>query len=50
MFYTFFAVALWLMMVISLRYLKIKGKEISKGILFGAISTVVSYYLVSLFV
>lgn len=46
--FTIFAVLLWISMIFSLVYLKTKYKEIVTGIIFGFISSAVSYYLVSL--
>jgi len=43
--YTIFASMLWICMIFSLSYLKLKNKEIAKGISLGALSTLISYYL-----
>ena len=43
--FTIFATILWLFILISLYYLKTKRSVILKGILLGAISTLISYYL-----
>jgi len=48
--YTIFAFLLWFMMIVSSSYLKVKPNEIVKGILFGALSVIISYGLASLFV
>ena len=46
--YTTFAFLTWAGMVLSSKYLKIKNKEIFKGIAIGIISTLASYWLVLL--
>lgn len=46
--YTVFAFLTWAGMIISLRYLKSKNKEVIKGVVVGIISTLISYYLVLL--
>ncbi|TKJ17166.1 hypothetical protein CEE44_01365 [Candidatus Woesearchaeota archaeon B3_Woes] len=43
--FTIFASLLWLFMIFSLFYLKVKSKEIVKGVLFGVISMTMGYYL-----
>ncbi|MBW2980698.1 hypothetical protein KY360_04760 [Candidatus Woesearchaeota archaeon] len=48
--YTLFAVFLWGMIILSSLYLKVKGREVSKGVLLGAVSSAASYYITSLFV
>lgn len=48
--YTIFAALLWIAMVFSLVYLKVKNKEIAMGIIFGITSVVISYFLTSLIV
>lgn len=48
--FTFFAILVYIGMILSLFYLKKGRKEIFKGILFGAISTLLSYYIVKLLV
>jgi len=47
MWYTIFATLLWVTMILSLSYLKVKNKEIVKGIIFGVISIIVSHALTS---
>ncbi len=44
-FFTVFASLLWLMMIISALYLKVKSSEISKGIFIGIIAAIISHYL-----
>lgn len=48
--FTIFAFIVWLMMVYSLRYLKVTGKDIAMGILFGVISTALGYFLTLLII
>ena len=43
--YTIFASILWIGVIFSLVYLKVKSKEINKGITFGIISMIISYLL-----
>ena len=43
--YTTFAFLLWIFMLISGFYIKIKKNEIIKGVLFGVIAASTSYYL-----
>jgi len=50
MLYTIFTALLWICMILSLVYLKVKGSEIIKGALLGLISTGISYYLTTLFI
>lgn len=45
--YTVFAFALLIAMIFSLHYLKTDKKEILNGLIFGAISSAVSYYATS---
>lgn len=45
MLFTIFASLLWLFMIVSTLYLKVKSKEIVKGVFFGIISTTAGYYL-----
>ncbi len=45
MLFTIFAFLLWLFMIYSLFYLKIKNNEIVKGLLFGVIGITTGYYL-----
>ncbi len=44
--FSIFASFVYLLLILSLVYLKKDKKEIFKGILFGAISSVISYYIV----
>lgn len=46
--YTIFASLLWIGMIFSSFYLKVKGKEIANGAIYGIVSSAISYYLVSL--
>lgn len=46
--FTIFASLAYLVLIVSLFYLKEDNKEIFKGILLGIISTVVSYYFIKL--
>jgi hypothetical protein len=48
MLYTVFAALLWIFMIVSAYYLKPKFKDIAIGVVFGIISTALSYGLVSL--
>lgn len=50
MLFTIFASLLWLFMILSLFYLKVKIKEIVKGVSFGVISTTMGYYLTLLLI
>ena len=43
--YTTFAFLLWIVMIISANYLKIKKNEIFNGIIFGIIAGLASYFL-----
>ena len=46
--FTIFAILAYILLIISLFYLKIDKKHIFKGFLFGAIGTIISYYAVQL--
>ena len=48
-YFTIFAVAIYFLAIYSLFYLKRNKQEIIKGVLFGLISTAMSYYAVNLF-
>jgi len=50
MLYTTFASLLWISMIASLVYLKVKSNKIVKGVLFGIISSIVGYYLTLLLI
>lgn len=45
--FTIFTILIYFGMIISSFYLKVKSKEITKGILFGIISTIISYLITS---
>jgi len=47
--FAIFATLMYALLFVSLFYLKREKKEIFKGILFGAVSTLVSYFSVKLF-
>ena len=47
--YTLFASALWLLLIMSLFYLKIKKADILRGVIVGLIGTSAAYYLVNAF-
>lgn len=47
-FFTIFAILIYLLLIVSLFYLKIEKSKILKGILIGLISTVISYFIVGL--
>ncbi len=46
--FTVFASVLLAMVILSLLYLKVEGKEVAKGALLGAISVTISFYLTPL--
>tara|TARA_Y100000310_G_C20697687_1_gene826903 strand:- start:5757 stop:6161 length:405 start_codon:yes stop_codon:yes gene_type:complete len=46
--FTFFSSILWVCMIFSLIHLKVKCIEIKKGILLGAVSAAIAYYLAPL--
>ena len=46
--FSIFAVLAYFLVIASLFYLKIERKNIFKGIFFGAIATIISYYVVQL--
>ena len=46
--FTIFAILAYILLIISLFYLKIDKKHIFKGISFGVIGTIISYYAVQL--
>ena len=46
--FTIFAILAYILLIISLFYLKIDKKHIFKGISFGVIGTIISYYAVRL--
>lgn len=48
MFFTSFAIFVYIILVLSLFYLKVEKSKIWKGILIGVISTAIGYYLASL--
>lgn len=43
--FTFFAALLWIFMIVSAFYMRVNKNSIAKGILFGIIAALVSYYL-----
>ena len=45
--FTIMAIVLYLGMIVSAAYIKIENKMIIKGIAFGAISTIITYFLAS---
>jgi len=46
--FTIFVWAMWILIVLSLIYLKVKVKEVVKGIVLGAFSSAVSYFIISI--
>jgi len=46
--YAVFACLLWLMIIFSLRHLKVESKEVLKGTLLGLVSALVSHFLIYL--
>lgn len=46
--YTVFVSLLWIGMIFSSLYLKVNGREIANGAIYGIVSTAISYYAVSL--
>lgn len=48
--FTVFTSLVWILMILSLYYLKVRGSEIAKGIVAGAVSVAISYLLTMLIV
>lgn len=46
--YTVFAFLLWVLVIVSSRYLKTKKNVIIKGVVLGMVSSLVAYYLIGL--
>ena len=45
MFFTIFALIVYILLIVSLFYLKVEKSKIWKGILMGAVSTAIGYYI-----
>jgi len=50
MLYAIFVVLLWIGMLFSLNYLKVKNREIVSGVILGVISVIVGYALTALLI